>query len=104
MNTESSKATVPVISDMIEKKHWKLHIKGCPNFESILLAIDNHRGGTLTSIASSACESPHYKYYLTGENIHIICAWNKNNFGENISTFVSEFNLPEGGPDTNYTP
>lgn len=62
-----------------------------PNFESILLALDQGLGGTLTALSSGACDNPAYKYYETGQFIEVVCAWRKDDDNPLIRQFLAEF-------------
>ena len=90
MNKEASLVTQPLVERLIAESKWKFHVKQYPNFESILLSVERNQGCAMTSLASSACDSQAYKYYLAGTDLKVECAWNIQTSRSSTRAFLSE--------------
>jgi DNA-binding transcriptional LysR family regulator len=93
MDKEASMATETIIKRLVDGKNWKWNIKPYPNYESILLAVERNLGCAVTCLSSDACDSSKIKYYLTGDVLQVVCAWNANAYNEVVQAFISIINF-----------
>ena len=97
MGNDASKCTISTIQPRLGREiSVEARIKPSPNFESILLAVERCQGFTLTALSSSACEDPAFRYYRTGVNIEVVCAWNSRRSHPLAKAFARQFLRGEG--------
>lgn len=87
MGERASRFSMRSVHSLFEQ----LRIHPRPNFESILLALDQGKGGTLTALSSAACEDPAYRYYDTGRFMDVYVAWRHETRNPMLPYFLAEF-------------
>lgn len=88
LGEKSSRSTIEIIRRVVGPD---MRFISCPNFESILLALDQGKGCTFTALSSSACENSSYRYYDTGYPMNIIACWLKDNTNPALPYLLAEF-------------
>lgn len=91
MDEKASRSTVPSISDFIRQKRIPMTVHPCPNFETMITAVDQKKGGAITALSSAVCESPSYRYYDFGLDIQVVCAWRRDNGKNIVDHFLGQF-------------
>lgn len=91
MSEKASTFTMRSISENIRQRGLNVQIIPCPNFESIVMALDDNKGGSLTASASYVCEDPKYRSFDFGLSLNIVIAWRKDRLTPIINHFIHKF-------------